>query len=298
MEAYTKTPLIYADQAALLEERGLKISSKGDAILFLQHVNYYRFSAYCIPFQSSRDVFLPGSSFEKIVELYRLDEALRNAMLAALSPIEVFLRTRIVYELSHGWGPFAHYDTRIFRSHSNHDEWIISLEEEVSRAKETFIEHYRTKYTGFPKLPIWMAVEIMSMGSLSHLYQGLLPDPQRRICSVLGIHHEVLKNWMHVITYLRNVCAHHGRLWNRELAIKPQIPSKDTKWAALGLDNGHLFADAVVLEWICRKTILPISTIGSVHEIMRGISAIDARFGGMIGVPPGRTIEMCWERLL
>lgn len=295
MEPYTKPPLHYAEQVSLLQQRGLTVNSIDDAIRFLQHVNYYRFSAYCIPFQKPRDVFLPGSSFEKIVELYRLDEELRNALLALSSPIEVFLRSRMVYELSHGWGAFAHYNPELFHNSFDHNQWIASLEEQVGRARETFIEHYKAKYTGYPRLPIWMACEIMSLRSLSLLYSGLLPDPQRRICSIFKVHHEVLRNWIHVITYLRNICAHHGRLWNRELAIRPQIPYKDKQWVALGLDNRRLFSSVVVTEWICRKTLIPVSTIELIHETMRRISAIDARFAGMMGVPASRTIGMCWE---
>jgi len=294
-EHYTKPPLTYAQQVALLQSRGLTVKATDDAIKFLQYVNYYRFSAYCIPFQKIRDVFLPNSTFEKIVELYRLDEELRNALLALLSPIEVFLRTRIVYELSHGWGAFSHYDPALFRDKSKHAEWMASLEEEITRGKETFLEHYKTKYTGFPQLPLWMACEIMSMGSLSLLYSNLLPDPQRRICSILEIHHNVFGNWMHVVTYLRNTCAHHGRLWNRELAIRRRIPDKDKQWTTLGPDNKHLFASVAVAEWICHKTQLPTCNIELVHEVMRRIAAIDARFTGMMGVPAGRTIGLCWE---
>ena len=295
MEPYTKPPLSYADQVSRLQQRGLTVSSTDDAIKFLQHVNYYRFSAYGIPFQNPRDVFSAGSSFETIVELYRLDEELRNALLALLSPIEVFLRSRMVYELSQGWGAFAHYDPAIFRRDFEHNEWIASLEEEVGRARETFIEHYKAKYTGFPRLPIWMACEIMSLGSLSLLYSGLLPDPQRLICPIFEIHHRVLKSWLHVISYLRNICAHRGRLWNREFAIKPQTPYKDKQWIVLGLDNRYLFSSVAVLEWIHRKTLIPVSTIELIHETMRSISAIDARFAGMMGVPSGQAIGMCLE---
>jgi abortive infection bacteriophage resistance protein len=292
---YTKPPLTYAQQVALLQSRGLVINNSNDAIKFLQQVNYYRFSAYCIPFQNPRDIFSPGTTFEKIVELYRLDEELRNNFLAMLSPVEIFLRTRIVYELSHGWGAFAHYDPANFRNDFNHSDWISSLEEEVTRGKETFLEHYKTKYNGFPRLPLWIACEIMSLGRLSFLYHGLLPDPQRRICSVLEIRQFVLASWLHHITYLRNTCAHHGRFWNRKLAIRPLIPHKDKKWQALGLDDTHIFASVAVAEWICRKAELPMCNIEPVYETMRKIAALDARFAGMMGVPAGKKIEMCWE---
>jgi abortive infection bacteriophage resistance protein len=294
MELYSKPPLLYADQASLLISRGLTLDSIDDAISFLQHVNYYRFSAYCIPFQTSRDVFSPGTNFRQIVELYRLDEDLRNSMLALLSPVEVHLRTRVVYELSYGWGAFSHYDTSLFRRNFDHPEWAGKLEGEIGRAKEAFIEHYKSKYSGFPRLPFWMACEVMSLGSLSLLYSGLLPDPQRRICSIYGIHHEVLRNWFHVITYIRNICAHHGRLWNRELSIRPEIPHKNREWTSLNLDNRFLFAVASVLEWICKKSALPLSTLKTVHYKMQGIAEIDSRFVRMMGTPKERTIGMCW----
>jgi abortive infection bacteriophage resistance protein len=34
----------------------------------------------------------------------------------------------------------------------------------------------------------------------------------------------VLKSWLITLNTVRNICAHHGRLWNRELGTKPRIP--------------------------------------------------------------------------
>jgi abortive infection bacteriophage resistance protein len=294
---YTKPPLTYAQQVALLQSRGLVINNIGEAVKFFQQVNYYRFSAYCIPFQTTRDVFYPGITFEKIAELYRLDEILRNDYLELLSPIEIFLRTRVVYELSHGWGSFAHYNPAIFRNDFDHAGWIASLEEEVNRGKEDFLDHYKTKYNGFPQLPIWMACEIMSLGSLSHLYHGLLPGPQRQICTGLEIRQFVLQNWLHNMTYLRNICAHHSRLWNRELSIRPFIPNKDKRWVDQHLDPARLFTSIATAEWICQKAELPICNVEPVYETMRKIAALDARFAVMMGVPLGKAIGLCWENI-
>jgi len=48
-------------------------------------------------------------------------------------------------------------------------------------------------------------------------------------------------------------------------------------------------------QWICNKAQLPMCNVESVYEIMRRISAIDIRFEGMMGVPAGRAIGLCWE---
>lgn len=295
MQEYSKAPLTYAQQVDLLQTRGLTVVSTDDAIRFLQQVNYYRFSAYCIPFQNSRDCFTPSATFEKIVELYRLDEELRNVILALLSPIEIFLRTHMVYELSHKFGAFSHYDPTHFRNATKHSEWIVELEKDVTQGKETFLEHYQTKYKGFPRLPLWIACEVMTMGSLSFLYSNLLTNIQQQLCNVLGIRADVMRSWMNVIRYLRNVCAHNSRLWNRELANRPVLPEKDKLWTSLGLKNERLFASVAVAEWICNKAELPMCNVEPVYETMRRISVMDARFAGMMGVPTGRAIGLCWK---
>jgi abortive infection bacteriophage resistance protein len=295
MLEYTKAPLTYTKQVALLQSRGLTVTDAAGAVIFLQQVNYYRFSAYCIPFQNPRDVFIPGSTFEKIAELYRLDEELRNAILALLSSIEIFLRTHIVYELSHKYGAFSHYEPAHFRDANKHSEWITELEKEVIQGKETFLEHYQNKYKGFPKLPLWIACEVMTMGSLSYFYSNLLTNIQQQLCSALYIRSDVMRSWMNVIRYLRNVCAHHSRIWNRELANRPVLPCKDKQWSTLGLNNSRLFACIILTEWICRKALIPVTGVEQVHDVMRRISTIDERFSAMMGVPLGRAIGMCWE---
>jgi abortive infection bacteriophage resistance protein len=295
MQKYNKAPTTYADQVAILQKRGLIVGSPDVAVKFFQQVNYYRFSAYCIPFQHPHDVFIPGTTFERIVELYHLDEELRIALLALLSPIEIYFRTQIIYELSHARGAFAYYDSANFYDASKHKEWTDSLAEEVNRGKEAFLEHYKATYEGFPCLPLWMACEVMSVGSLSLLYRNLTRDLQKKAYPACGVSYVVLPNWMHVITYLRNTCAHHSRLWNRILAIQPLIPGI-TQWQALNPDNHYLFATVAMAEWICVNAQLPICKVQPVYDVMRRISAIDPRFAGMMGVPFGKTIGMCWDK--
>ena len=110
-----------------------------------------------------------------------------------------------------------------------HAKWLCDVEEEAERSKEEFIRHYRETYDGFPRLPIWMATEVMSLGNVSFLYGGLKHDDKKPIAEWFDLHHKKLAHWLHVLTYIRNVCAHHGRLWNRELAIRPSCP-KNPHW--------------------------------------------------------------------
>jgi abortive infection bacteriophage resistance protein len=217
--------------------------------------------------------------------LYRLDEALRKRVFSAISPIEIFLRVRIIEGLSRRWGSFAHYLPELFRTDFNQTEWASGVEKEITRAREPFIEHFRRTYSGFPKLPIWMGVEVMSLGTISQLFNGLLPEPRRIVADGLAVPHPVLRSWLHFLSYIRNVCAHHARLWDRELAIRPDIPRKSPAWQGLATAGAFAFSIVPVLEMLYRWARLPEGAVDSIRRVFVEISELDPRFKRMCGAP-------------
>ena len=229
MRKYNKPPLTYQEQIDLLARRGLIIKDRDKAEQFLAGINYYRFSAYCIPFEESRHKFRPNVYFEQVQKLYEFDRQLRFLIDEALEIIEIALRSRIAYYLSHQYGAFVHEDASKFFQRFNHTEWIAKVHEEAERSQETFITHYKNTYEDFPKIPLWIAVEIMSFGSLSKLFHNLMRRDQITVAKHFGFHSNILASWLHTFVYIRNICAHHSRLWNRELAIAMKIP-KDERW--------------------------------------------------------------------
>lgn len=218
-EKYEKQPLTYDEQLDLLIERGLQVENRSKCVKTLSLVNYYRLSAYWYPFRikdkTNNEIsssFHPDTTFEKIEELYNFDRKLRLVLLDAIERIEITFRTIITYHLAHSYGAFAHIKAKNFHESFEFDEWTDRLKSEIERSTEEFIKHYEKKYKGFPKIPIWMATEVMSMGTLSKLYFGLKNDDKKIVASQLNIHHKQLADWLHVLTYVRNVCSHHGRL--------------------------------------------------------------------------------------
>ncbi len=229
MEKYNKPPLSYDKQLNLLASRGLIFADRLKAEKFLSQVNYYRFSAYCLPFELKRHQFHSGITFERIQQLYEFDRRLRFLIDEALEVIEISVRSAISYYLACKYGAFVHEDAKNFFDKSKHAEWITKIHDETTRSKETFIEHYAKKYDGFPQLPLWMAIEVISFGALSQLYHNLLRDDQISLAKVAGYHSTVLSSWLHTFTYIRNMCAHHSRIWNRELSIAMVVP-KQGSW--------------------------------------------------------------------
>ena len=175
---YDKKPLSKEKHVELLQERGLKIEDKKEVILFLNYVNYYRLSVYFIPFQIDRECFYEGVTFSKVCDLYCFDKAFRTLLTESLATIEISVRTKLTEVLTlKTSNPFPHWRQEVFREkfwEGEYNPWLKKHTKEAKRSKEIFIEHFKAKYSEeFPKLPLWAAVEIMSLGSLSLLIKGL-----------------------------------------------------------------------------------------------------------------------------
>lgn len=256
---YTKSALPYSEQVALLRHRGLAVNAPEAAERTLASVNYYRLSSYWYPFRQRDgqgtllDVVQPGTTFEDVVALYEFDRQLRLHVMDALERVEVALRTAVTYRVGMTYGAFGHEDASNFHPQFRHEQWLARLRAETERSSDAFVAHYAARYQGFPSLPIWMTTELLSLGSLSSLYRGLRPADRRAVADPLGIHHKRLENWLHVLTYVRNVCAHHSRLWNRELAIRPD-QMLQSEWQApwlLRLDR--VFAILLILSYLLQR---------------------------------------------
>ncbi len=233
---FPKVAKTYEQQLALLKERGLSVSDDAEALRWLRRVSYYRLSAYFPTFKkpSSCEEFLPGTSFDSLIDLYVFDCRLRNIFMIAIERIEISLRTAITYELAHAHGPFAHTLPEAYSSWFLNvvrvgkpipfEEFMSNIEKEEKRGKELFIKTYRQKYTLEKHLPIWMATELMSFGTLSMMFEGLKSVTKTKIAAEYNLAEKPFQNWLHVLSSIRNLIAHHSRLWNRQLGVQAKIP--------------------------------------------------------------------------
>ncbi len=259
-EQYQKPALSFVDQLEQLKSRGLVVDDESHALLQLSSISYYRLSAYWYPYRERDDQgvvgdnFIAGTSFDDVVTLYEFDRHLRLLVIDALERIEVYIRTLISFHIAHTHGAFGHNDPANFHPNFQHAKWLAKLSREAERSSDAFITHYKIKYSGFPRLPIWMITEVMSLGSLSFCFKGLKPTDKRAISSQLNLHHRGLADWLHKLTYIRNVCAHHSRLWNRELSLRPSRP-RDAAWnIPITPQNDRIFFVLLVLRYLLKTT--------------------------------------------
>ena len=233
---FTKPATTYSEQVALLQQRGMVIDNPDEAGFYLQHLNYYRLGAYWLPFEAEHSThrFREGTRFSAVLNLYIFDRELRLLVLDAIERIEVSVRSQWAYQMAHKHGAHAHLDKSLAHKSWHWQSNLEKLEKEIDRSDETFIQHLRNTYSETLP-PIWAACEVMSLGLLSRWYGNLKPMATRRaIASVFGVDQRVMESWLHHLTFIRNTCAHHSRLWNREFTITPELPRN--KPALLGYD--------------------------------------------------------------
>jgi abortive infection bacteriophage resistance protein len=223
---YTKAALSYAEQLQQLKDRGLLITNEPQALHLLESISYYRLSGYWYPMLANKQdhQFKPNSSFETAFNIYKFDRELRLLIMRELEKVEVAVRAKMIYILSHSLGSFWYLDSANFSNPIKHADTLSKLRLEYSRSDEEFIQAFKNKYSDSMP-PNWMMFEVSSFGVLSSLYSNLIPGKDKRaIAGYFGLSDNVLSSWLHSIVYLRNICAHHSRLWNREMRIQPIVP--------------------------------------------------------------------------
>lgn len=228
----------FQEQIELLKSRGLIINDKKYAEFILSNVNYYRFTAYLLPYKQSNDTYAEGITFETVSCLYNFDKELRVLLIDILGSIEISFRTYIAYTLAIKHKPLGYLDCNNFINKEYHNSFLLSLKnEKENNSNKLFIKHHNEKYEG--KLPIWVATEIMSFGMLSKLYSNMLPEDTTYIKNNLcNVNPKLVGTWLQSLTLIRNQCAHYGRIYN---TIFPIIKIKNTD-KQNNIDNKRIFA--------------------------------------------------------
>jgi abortive infection bacteriophage resistance protein len=261
----------YPDQLAQLEGRGLTVADRSAALAALQRLGYYRLSGYFYALRKTNPVGKPGrqndfetgASFELVVALADFDKRLRLLALDAIESVEIAVRVAIAYRLGK-FDPLAHLQPRLLdgrftqqrpgQAQSRHQDWIARFEEQCSKSREEFMQHHREVYGG--QVPIWAAIEVWDFGLLSRFFEGMASRDQNALAHQLRLGQgDVLESWLRSLNFVRNVAAHHSRLWNRRNPATLKLPSLDAA-RGLALLRSHpdslsrVFGAFTALAWL------------------------------------------------
>lgn len=249
MKKPLKPWLPLADQLQQLQGRGLQVDSPDAALHYLGRVGYYRLSGYWYPLRVidrveseaqgealRLDNFTAGSRFEDVVRLYVFDKKLRLLTLDALERIEMAVRVDVAHLLGqrdplahevptclHGGFTKKQITKGIDAGKTQHQVWLAKYQSLLKRArKEAFVVHHQQQYGA---LPIWAAIEVWDFGLLSRLFSGMRHEDQITIAARYGAPSgRAFAQWLRSLNFIRNVSAHHSRLWNINVLELSPVP--------------------------------------------------------------------------
>ena len=210
--------------STVLKDRGMRWDVEELARRWLSTVGYYRLSAYWLPMEEAPEsgavrskVFIDGARFEKVIDTYVFDRKLRLLVMEALERVEISVRSRWTNRLSLEGGAHAHLTLNLFNSSQKQIPYIQELHESFTKSAEEFVKHYRNKYKSPDLPPLWVCTELMTMGQLSRWVDSTQDTTlKKKLAQDIGLPSAgTLSGALHALSFVRNVCAHHHRLWNR-----------------------------------------------------------------------------------
>lgn len=223
-----KIPLFFDQQILYLKNLDVIINDDEYAYFILRNISLYRLIIYLKAVKKQNK--LVELNFDTLIQYYNFDRELKMLIFDAIERIEIGFRTKLIYYLSHEISPWWFEDFTIFKNKNEYLRTLKAIDNELIKTKESYITEYLNKYKDIGnRPPAWKTIEIASLGNISKLYGNLLPTIKSKdiIAAEFGtVNHTYFPSWIQSITQIRNVCAHHGLLWNKKINCSPKLLKK------------------------------------------------------------------------
>jgi abortive infection bacteriophage resistance protein len=302
---FDKVALTKQQQLDQLKDRGLLFASEPLALKYLSHISYYRLGEYWYVMQADKEehIFKPNSKFEDVVALYNFDAELRLLLFEVIEKIEISLRTKLIYHLSHEIDPWWFQNFELFTDSRALVKTLANVEEEITRTKDNTIKRHLKKHKDDKRFPpAWKSLEQTSFGALSKLYGNLKPIVKSKdvIAKEYGaVNHTYLPSWLQSIAQIRNYCAHHSRLWNRNLpGTVKLLPKPPNNWISEkeNVPKEHEFSKLYV--HLCLMRYL-LNTIQPNNCFPSKLAALFSKYPNVdpnaLGMKPNWQNEPLWQ---
>ena len=304
---YTKKPKSFLNQVKILKKRGLRIQNIEKAEKVLENISYNRLSNYWYPFLAQPkddEIFIKGTDFETVFKIYQFDSELRLIMFYAIEQIEIAIRTQIIFHLSIKYkSGFWFEHSKAFKSYPLFIDLLKKISENTKNSNQEYIKKYRDTYNQYLP-PSWKSFETLSFNTLFSVFKNLKENEEQiKISKHFGLHHEVFKSWIETIIYIRNICAHHSRLWNIELTKKPIWPKSTNnpwvlKWENRNQETNNkelnLYAALCVTIYLL-DTVNPYNKFrNKLNDLLKSYPEIKIK---NMGFPENWKEEKLWSKL-
>jgi abortive infection bacteriophage resistance protein len=221
---YRKPSYNIDEKILLLKERWLIFYDEILESHDLKHTWYYRFSWYFKFFQEQDNVFIEWTTFKQTLNLYVFDRKLRLLTLDAIEKIEVSLRWVIDNYISKEQWKFWFLDTNCFylkdtKNLEVYSKLIWKIKWKKFDKDSVIVRSFFRKYDE-DYLPSWMLFEHLTIWEIANIYKVLKKNIQENISLEYNINFLDFHTWIVLMNKVRNISAHHSRLWNKLYNIR------------------------------------------------------------------------------
>ena len=280
--------------------KGLIINDKKKIINYVRNIGYFRLKAYFHPLYQEpkhKKLFKPDASFDKLMNMYRFDRKLRILLFNEIEKIEIAFRSTIVSIVSGVLKDnFWMTERRYFKSEHHFNTSLALIQSEYEKSKEEFIIHFKHKYSdSHPYPPAWMIAEILPLGNLCHIFMNLMSSKaKKKVAKYFGLQEPSFASWMLVLGNLRNMCCHHSRTWNRELAINTANPQVTAfPWIDISKTNRKRIYYRICMIQYLLFTVSPNSRFkGKLKKLIEKYPTVDI---AAVGFPSDWEDEPLWQ---
>jgi abortive infection bacteriophage resistance protein len=285
------------DLVSLLKSRGLSITDEKKAEHYLEHIGYYRLSAYMYPFlrmPKELHLYKSGASFSKVMMLYRFDKKFRLFLFNEIEKIEIAVRSTIVNIASSMIGdPFWMSDGRNFIDQNRFNRTMSLIDNELRHTREDFIVHFKETYSdAYP--PAWILSEILPLGVMTNIYSNIKSKKiKKRISQTFGLQIDPFESWLTIITVTRNSCCHHSRVWNKVYSIRATLPNHMSRpWISLPTDCLRIYFTICVIKYFLDIISPNNDMLTKMRWLFVDFPEIDLN---ALGFPKGWEMEPLWK---
>ncbi len=243
-------PMTIDEQVENLKNIGLIVDDEEYAKKILNDISYFRLiKAYSLNLKSKNGCYNKQTTFKEIVDLYLFNSNFRQLIFPEIEKVEINIRCRLANFFAEQYGVLGYLQAENFSNENYHAQFLEDIKEEVRRnSKAPFVRNFKENYEG-GNLPIYALVEVFSFGTLSKFYKNMLNKDKKAIAKTFGVGYTYFESWLESISYVRNICAHYGRIYNAKLSKTPILYKEYTQ---VGIGNNRIYGVLLCLKYLLK----------------------------------------------
>jgi abortive infection bacteriophage resistance protein len=261
----------------------LKVHDVDKARHYIRRIGTYRIQQYAHPFRNPADrtKFKDGTDFESIFSLYKFDRNLRLLALDAIERIETSLKSDLEHHYCDRYGTIWYTNQAFHDSITNSGKnarmvrTIGSVNSNIQRKfalRSGKLPEITSYVTSNPSAPI----EAMTFGQVVSLYDAADYAARTKIArSYQAREAHIFGKMLYRINTVRNMSAHHERLWNHPFKDEPVIPHiiTDNFGSAEPQSNYHrkMYGSCLIIHFLLQDIARNTRWNHRLREIMQDI---------------------------